>query len=67
VLSEKQIKGTIAYRNVYPAVMELMTRGYFKAENPVTKRIDLDDIVVEGFDVLSSEKSQVKILVKAPS
>jgi (R,R)-butanediol dehydrogenase/meso-butanediol dehydrogenase/diacetyl reductase len=67
VLSERQIKGTIAYRNVYPAVMELMTRGYFQVENLVTKRIELDDIVAEGFDVLSSEKSQIKILVKAPS
>jgi (R,R)-butanediol dehydrogenase/meso-butanediol dehydrogenase/diacetyl reductase len=67
VLRERQIKGTIAYRNVYPAVMELMTRGYFQAENLVTKRIEIDDIVAEGFDVLSSEKSQIKILVKAPS
>ncbi|WP_113913343.1 2,3-butanediol dehydrogenase [Roseovarius dicentrarchi] len=67
VLSERNIKGTIGYRNVYPAVMELMTRGYFQAENLVTKRIELDDIVAEGFDVLSSEKSQVKILVKAPA
>ena len=67
VLSERTIKGTIGYRNVYPAVMELMTRGYFQAENLVTKRIELDDIVAKGFDVLSSEKSQVKILVKAPS
>jgi (R,R)-butanediol dehydrogenase/meso-butanediol dehydrogenase/diacetyl reductase len=29
VLKERQIKGTIAYRNVYPSEMELMTRGYF--------------------------------------
>ncbi|WP_324754955.1 2,3-butanediol dehydrogenase [Roseovarius sp. Pro17] len=67
VLSERQIKGSIAYRNVYPAVMEMMARGYFQAENLVTKRIEIDDIVAEGFDVLSSEKSQIKILVKAPS
>lgn len=67
VLSERQIKGTIGYRNVYPAVMELMTRGYFQAEKLVTKRIELDDIVGEGFDVLSTEKSQVKILVRAPA
>jgi hypothetical protein len=32
----------------------------------VTKRIEIDDIVVEGFDVLSTKKSQIKILVKAP-
>ncbi len=67
VLSERQIKGTIAYRNVYPAVMELMARGYFQAANLVTKRIEIDDIAAEGGDLLSSEKSQIKILVKAPS
>lgn len=67
VLSERTIKGTIGYRNVYPAVMELMTRGYFQAENLVTKRIEIDDIVSEGFEALTSEKSQVKILVKAPA
>ncbi|MDN5788157.1 2,3-butanediol dehydrogenase [Pseudorhodobacter sp.] len=67
VLSERTIKGTIGYRNVYPAVMELMTRGFFQAKNLVTKRIEIDDIVTEGFEALSSEKSQVKILVKAPA
>lgn len=66
VLTERTIKGTIAYRNVFPAVMELMLRGFFQAENLVTKRIELDDVVTEGFDVLTKEKSQVKILVKAP-
>ncbi|MFZ1469575.1 MAG: 2,3-butanediol dehydrogenase [Paracoccaceae bacterium] len=67
VLSERTIKGTIGYRNVYPAVMELMTRGFFQAESLVTKRIEIDDIVAEGFEALVSEKSQVKILVRAPS
>lgn len=67
VLSERSIKGTIGYRNVYPAVMELMTRGYFQAETLVTKRIEIDDIVEKGFETLSNEKSQVKILVKAPA
>lgn len=66
VLKERQILGTIAYRNVYPAVMELMTQGYFSAEKLVTKRISIDDIVTEGFESLIAEKSHVKILVKAP-
>lgn len=66
VLKERQLQGTIAYRNVYPAVMELMTHGYFSAEKLVTDRISIDDIVAKGFDALSSDKSQVKILVKAP-
>ena len=66
VLRERQIKGTIAYRHIYPAVMELMRQGYFAAEKLVTKRIALDDIVAEGFETLVAEKSQIKILVEAP-
>ncbi|PJE33266.1 Sorbitol dehydrogenase [Pseudooceanicola marinus] len=66
VLKERQLQGTIAYRNVYPAVMALMTQGYFSADQLVTKRIALDDIVAEGFEALVAEKSHVKILVQAP-
>jgi len=66
VLQERQILGTIAYRNIYPAVMELMTQGYFSADKLVTKRIALDDITTEGFEALVAEKSHVKILVEAP-
>lgn len=66
VLKERQVQGTIAYRNVYPAVMALMTQGYFSADQLVTKRIALEDIVTEGFEALVSEKSHVKILVQAP-
>lgn len=66
MLKERQLQGTIAYRHIYPAVMELMVQGYFSAEKLVTKRIALDDIVAQGFEALVAEKSQVKILVKAP-
>ncbi len=66
VLKERQLQGTIAYRNVYPAVMALMTQGYFSSEKLVTKRIALDDISAEGFEALVAEKSHVKILVEAP-
>ena len=48
------------------AVMELMRQGHFSADRLVTKRIDIDDIVSEGFEALAREKSQIKILVKAP-
>ena len=67
MLKERQLQGTIAYRNVYPAVMELMTQGYFSAEKLVTKRIGIDDIVREGFEALVAEKAHVKILVEAPA
>ncbi|MBB4346885.1 MULTISPECIES: 2,3-butanediol dehydrogenase [Rhizobiaceae] len=66
VLKEKSLKGTIAYRDVFPAVMNLMVQGYFSAEKLVTKRIELDDIVAQGFDTLVAEKSQIKILVRSP-
>ena len=43
-----------------------MTQGYFSADKLVTKRISIDEIVDQGFEALVAEKSQVKILVKAP-
>lgn len=67
VLKERTLKGIIAYRDIFPAVMELMVQGYFSAERLVTKRIALDDIVAEGFEALVKEKSQIKILVEAPA
>lgn len=65
VLSERSMKGIIAYRDIFPAVMELMTQGYFQAETLVTKRITLDDVVEEGFKTLVTDKNHIKILVKS--
>ena len=64
VLKERSLKGIIAYRDIFPAVMELMVQGYFAADKLVTKRIALDDIVAKGFEALVKEKSQIKILVR---
>lgn len=65
VLQERTMKGIIAYRDIFPAVMELMNQGYFNADKLITKRITLDDVVTEGFDALVKEKNQIKILVKS--
>ena len=67
VIKERTMRGVIAYRHVYPAVMALMQRGYFRAEDLVTDRISLDDIVAKGFDRLLSDKSQIKIMVDPSS
>lgn len=67
VLKEKTMKGIIAYRDIFPAVMDLMVQGYFSADRLVTKRITLDDLVAEGFEALVKEKTQIKILVEAPA
>lgn len=64
VLKERSIIGTIAYRDIFPAVMDLMVDGYYSADALVTKRIVLDDLVAEGFETLVNEKTQIKILVK---
>lgn len=63
VLSERSVKGIIAYRDIFPAVLNLMTQGYFPADKLVTKRITLDDVVTEGFETLVNDKDQIKILV----
>ncbi|MCM3341656.1 2,3-butanediol dehydrogenase [Paenibacillus sp. MER TA 81-3] len=65
VTKERTIKGIIGYRDVFPAVISLMEKGYFPADKLVTKRIKLDEVVEEGFETLLKEKNQVKILVKA--
>lgn len=64
VLKEKSIKGTIAYRDVFPAVMSLMSKGFYCAEKLVTKKIELQNLVAEGFEELVREKSHIKILVR---
>ena len=63
VIQEKTMNGVIAYRDVFPKVLELMGKGYFSKDVLVTKKIKLEDIVGEGFEALVKEKSQVKILV----
>ncbi|MEK4701201.1 MULTISPECIES: 2,3-butanediol dehydrogenase [Solibacillus] len=63
VLSERSVKGIIAYRDIFPAVMHLMTQGYFPADKLVTKRITLNEVVTEGFETLVNDKDQIKILV----
>jgi len=63
VLSEKKMTSIIAYRNIFPQVIQLIANGQIKALDLVTKRIGLDDVVTEGFDALTSNKNQIKILV----
>ena len=63
-IQEKTLKGIIAYRHIFPKVLELMEQGYFSAEKLVTKKIKLENIVEEGFIELTQDKSQIKILVQ---
>lgn len=65
VMKERTVTGIIGYRDVFPAVINLMAKGYFPADKLVTKRITLDEVIEEGFEALLKERDQIKILVKA--
>jgi (R,R)-butanediol dehydrogenase/meso-butanediol dehydrogenase/diacetyl reductase len=63
VAREITIKGVIAYRNIFPEVINLISTGKLPVEKLVTQKIILDNIVKDGFDALLGNPSQVKILV----
>ncbi|MBB5636140.1 threonine dehydrogenase-like Zn-dependent dehydrogenase [Pedobacter cryoconitis] len=64
VVREITIKGTIAYRNIFPEVIQLIHTGRMPVEKLVTARIELENIVEDGFEALLNNPTQVKILVK---
>lgn len=60
-----KITSTIAYsRASYQQTIDLMGSGQIDTESTITGEIELDDIVEHGFEKLTNDKSQVKILVK---
>lgn len=65
VLTEKEIKGTIAYsEGVFPAVISMIQDGRIKASKMITEEIKLDDLVEKGFEELMAHKDKhVKIIV----
>ncbi|WP_423747487.1 2,3-butanediol dehydrogenase (plasmid) [Haladaptatus sp. SPP-AMP-3] len=71
VLGERTLTGTLAYlggprsNEEYGMVIDLLADGTLDPEPLVTDRIELDEIVDEGFESLLDESSdQVKIFVK---
>ena len=63
VVREITIKGIIAYRNIFPEVINLIDSGRMPVEILVTSKIKLDQIVNDGFEALVNNPSQVKILI----
>lgn len=65
VLTEKELIGTIAYRNgVFPAVSALIKDGRIKADKMITSEISLDDLVEKGFkELINNKNDHIKILV----
>ncbi|WP_129115528.1 2,3-butanediol dehydrogenase [Halegenticoccus tardaugens] len=71
VLGERTITGTLAYlggplsAREFGAVIDMFENGDLDPEAIVTARIDLPDLVDEGFErLLDDESEQVKILVE---
>lgn len=67
VLREITIKGVIGYRHIFPEVIKLIDTKQLDVERVITKKINLDDIVKEGFEALLSDPSEVKILIDMAS
>lgn len=63
VLREITIKGVIGYRHVFPEVIKLIDSKQLAVERLITKKINLDDIIKEGFEALLSNPSEIKILI----
>lgn len=58
------ITSTLAYRHVFPEVIDMIATGRLDVKPVITKKIELKDIVEEGFNQLIEDKKQAKILVK---
>ncbi|NLU71423.1 2,3-butanediol dehydrogenase [Streptomyces sp. HNM0575] len=65
VLKEVQLVGTVCYAGDHQPVIDLLREGKLPVEQFITKRIDLEDLVAEGFQtLLNGTGDQVKILVR---
>lgn len=62
-MRELTIKGIIGYRNIFPQVIALINSGRLPVEKLITSVISLDEIVEKGFEALTKDPSEVKILV----
>lgn len=73
-ISWNPVQLTFGWQNIYPSLgyskqtfkdtIELIQTNQINASDIVTKEIDLDDVVSEGFEALSNDKKQAKILVR---
>ncbi|AAY60500.1 2,3-butanediol dehydrogenase (plasmid) [Bacillus cereus] len=60
-----KVTSTIAYTPTsFQQTVDLMGTGQLKPQGIVTSQIELENIVEKGFEALTSDKSQAKILVK---
>ena len=65
--NEIKIQGTICYLRKFPAALQMLSDGRINAEPVITKRIFLDDLIGEGYEVMlgPEKKKHSKITRKA--
>jgi len=64
LFKETNISFSLAYANEFPIVIDLIAEGKLDVKKVVTKKIKLDNLVEDGLELLSVDKSQSKILVQ---
>ncbi|WP_411348269.1 2,3-butanediol dehydrogenase [Paenibacillus sp. WLX2291] len=64
LVKEATITATLAYRHIFPEIISLIAAGALDVKQVITHTIKLDDIVEQGLELLLSDKSHAKILVK---
>lgn len=67
VSPEVKVSGSFAYNNLFPEVIRLLARGVINGNAVITSKIALDDLVTEGLERLTNDRSQCKILVEMSS
>ncbi|WP_248923931.1 2,3-butanediol dehydrogenase [Paenibacillus hamazuiensis] len=63
VLKEREVRGIIAYRDIFPQVIQLISDGKLQIDEMISKKIALDDLVEGGLEALANDKNNLKILV----
>ncbi|GIN37249.1 MULTISPECIES: 2,3-butanediol dehydrogenase [Heyndrickxia] len=58
------VTSTLAYRHVFPEVIEMIATGRLDVKQVITKKITINDIVEEGLNQLINDVKQAKILVR---
>ena len=59
-----KITSTIAYsRETFQQTVDLVTKGSLVVEPVITKEITIDQVVSDGFEALTNDKAQAKILI----
>lgn len=64
LVKEATVTATLAYRHIFPEIIALIAAGALDVKQVITRKIELNDIVEQGLELLLSDKSHAKILVK---